>query len=195
MTHGKRIGLLGGSFDPVHLGHLMAAQDALEGMNLGQVVLIPAARSPLKARNPLGADEDRLALLSAAIDGDPRFALSTVELERGGTSYTIDTIEAVTAGSSDRFFWIIGADQAASLDAWHKIEALVRKVEFIVLARPGFAWDPDRMPKGARFSFLESHLMEVSSSDIRDRLRAGRSIRFMVPEGVASEIETRHLYG
>ena len=87
-----------------------------------------------------------------------------MELERGGTSYTIDTIEAVTAGSSDRFFWIIGADQAASLDAWHKIEALVRKVEFIVLARPGFAWDPDVCPRGPG-SVLESHLMEVSSSE------------------------------
>lgn len=195
MTRQKRIGLLGGSFDPIHLGHLMVAQDAIEGMELDRVTLIPASRSPLKSGTPMASDDDRLALLQAAIAGDPRFELSTVELQRGGTSYTIDTIEELTGGSSDRFFWIIGADQAASLKAWHRIEALVRMVEFIVVARPGFAWDPDDMPAGSRFHVLESHLMEVSSSEVRDRVREGKSIRFLVPEGVATGIEKRHLYG
>jgi nicotinate-nucleotide adenylyltransferase len=195
MTNGKRIGLLGGSFDPVHLGHLMAAQDAFEGMALDRVVLVPAARSPLKVRNPIARDEDRVALLRAAIDGDPRFTVSTSELERGGTSYTIDTVNAFTADTADRYFWIIGADQAASLKAWYRIDDLVRKVEFIVLARPGSAWDPADMPGEARFQTVDSHLMAVSSSDIRDRVRNGKSIRFLVPEDVASEIEKRHLYG
>lgn len=195
MTESKRIGLLGGSFDPVHLGHLMVAQDAIERMALDRVTLIPAARSPLKNRAPMASDDDRLALLRAAIDGDPRFALSTAELRRGGTSYTVETIDEMTRGASAQFFWIIGADQAASLKAWHRIEDLVGMVEFIVLPRPGFAWDPDSLPPGARFHVLESHLMEISSSEIRDRVHKGRSIRFLVPEGVATEIEKRHLYG
>lgn len=195
MTRPGRIGLLGGSFDPIHLGHLMVAQDAIEGLALDRVTLIPAARSPLKTRTPMASDDDRLALLRAAITEDPRFELSTVELQRGGTSYTIETIEELSRRKSDQFFWIIGADQAASLRAWHKIDALVRMVEFIVLARPGFTWDPEQMPPGARFHVLESHRMEISSSEIRDRVRAGRSIRFLVPEGVATEIEKRHLYG
>lgn len=195
MTESKRIGLLGGSFDPIHLGHLMVAQDAIEGMALDRVTLIPAARSPLKNRAPMASDDDRLALLRAAIDGDPRFELSTVELRRGGTSYTVETIDEMTQGISAQFYWIIGADQAASLKAWHRIGDLVGMVEFIVLARPGFSWDPASLPPGARYHVVESHLMEISSSEIRDRVRKGKSIRFLVPEGVATEIEKRHLYG
>ncbi len=195
MSEEKRIGLLGGSFDPIHLGHLMVAQDAIEGMALDQVILMPAARSPLKPRNPKASDEDRLAMLVAAIEGDVRFELSTLELERGGMSYSIETVEQLALGSQDRLFWILGADQAACLNAWHRIDDLVQKVEFIVLARPGFAWDSGLLPRNTRFHTLESHVVSISSSEIRERLRARKSIRFMVTEGVATVIEKRHLYG
>jgi len=195
MSEEKRIGLLGGSFDPIHLGHLMVAQDAIEGMALDQVILMPAARSPLKPRNPKASDEDRLAMLVAAIEGDVRFELSTLELERGGMSYSIDTVEQLALGSKDRLFWILGADQAACLNAWHRIDDLVQKVEFVVLARPGFSWDSGLLPRTARVHTLESHLVSVSSSEIRERVRARKSIRFMVTEGVATVIEKRHLYG
>lgn len=186
---------MGGSFDPVHHGHLIAAQDALEGLELDRVIFFPAARSPLKDRTPEASDEDRLAMLQAGIAGESRFSISTLEFERGGVSYSIDTVEEqVRLSPGARLFWILGGDQAATLRHWYRIADLVRIVEFIVLARPGSAWDRGNLPEGARVHPIESHTFSVSSSELRERIRNGRSVRFLLPEGVASLIKTRHLY-
>ena len=192
----EKIGLMGGSFDPVHLGHLIAAQDALEALGLDRVLFIPAARSPLKDRSPVASDQDRLALLRRALEGESRFGLSTLEYERGGISFTIDTIEELRRRlPGARLYWIIGADQAISLKDWHRVRDLVRELEFIILARPGFAWDPGNLPEGTRFHAVDAHTFSVSSSELRARIREGVSVRFLLPEGVATLIKTLHLYG
>jgi len=192
---GRRLGLLGGSFDPIHLGHLMAARDAFESMNLERVVFVPTAQSPLKNTTPGITDEVRLELLDAAIAGDPRFDLSRVEIDRGGISYTIDTVDLFSAADPEaRLFWIIGADQAASLKTWHRIDELAARVEFIVLKRPGSSWPPPGIAPGIRLHTLQSHACDVSSSEIRRRVHQGLSVRFFVPEGVATLITRLQLY-
>lgn len=191
----RRLGYLGGSFDPVHIGHMMAAQDALEAMSLEKVVFVPTAQSPLKEATPGITDEDRVELLRAAIGPDRRFGISMAELRRGGVSYTIDTLGVLTEENPDaRLFWIIGADQASSLNAWHRIDELAALVEFIVLERPGFDWRPPDLTPGIRVHAIRSHVFDVSSSEIRHRVRAGRSVRFLIPEGVATLIENRQHY-
>ncbi|MEZ5275147.1 MAG: nicotinate-nucleotide adenylyltransferase [Opitutaceae bacterium] len=191
----EKIGLMGGSFDPVHLGHLIAAQDAMEAVGLDRVLFIPAARSPLKDRSPVASDKDRLALLERALEGESRFGLSTLEYDRGGISFTIDTVEELRRLLPEtRFYWIIGADQAASLKDWHRVDDLVRQLEFIILARPGFVWDSGGMPEGTRFHAVQAHTFSVSSSEVRERIREGRSVRFLLPEGVATLIKNLHLY-
>ena len=191
----RRLGFLGGSFDPVHLGHLMAAQDAFESMALEKVVFVPTAQSPLKEAIPGITDEDRLALLWAAIGQDGRFDISMSEINRGGVSYTIDTVDVLTDENPDaRLFWIIGADQAASLSGWHRIDELAVRVEFIVLDRPGYNWRGSGPEPGIRLHPIKSRLLDISSSEIRRRARAGLSLKNLVPEEVASEISRLHLY-
>lgn len=191
-----RLGILGGSFDPVHLGHLLAAQDAWENAGLDRVVFMPAAQAPLRSAAPQATAEQRLALLRAALEGDDRFALSTLELERGGTSYTIDTVQAFRAlHPAAELFWIIGADQAARLPLWHQIAALSQLVQFIVLARPGFpASPPTALPEGLRLLPVPMHECAISSSEIRLRLAAGKPVRLFLPAPVADLIEREHLY-
>lgn len=192
---GRRLGFLGGSFDPVHLGHLMAAQDAFESMALEKVVFVPTSQSPLKDTMPGITDGDRLELLQTAIAGDRRFEISTVELDRGGVSYTAETAETLSeANPQARLFWILGADRASGLKAWHRIDELAARVEFIVLERPGFEWCPPDPGSGIRVHAIRSHVFDVSSSEIRQRVGAGRSLRFLVPEGVATRIENRQHY-
>jgi nicotinate-nucleotide adenylyltransferase len=191
----KRIGIFGGSFDPVHLGHLVAAQDACEHMLLDRVLFVPAAQAPLKGIAPRLDGVQRLALLRVAVAGDPRFELSTVELDRGGVNYSIDTARALCATDpAARWYWIIGADQAARLAEWRQIAELGALVEFIVLARPGFAGEPRDLPPTVRLHVAPMHVFDVSSSEIRDRLAASRPVRHFLPASVAELIERHHLY-
>ena len=191
-----RLGIFGGGFDPVHLGHLLAAQDALEHAPLDRVVFMPAAQAPLKEQAPGLAGPQRLALLRAAIAGEPRFEVSTLELDRGGTSYSIDTARALLVDRPEaELFWIIGTDQAARLGAWRDIATLATLVQFIVLARPGYALPPAAMlPPGVRLHSVAVHELAISSSEIRARLAAGQSARLFLPQPVADHIEREHLY-
>ena len=191
-----RIGVMGGSFDPVHLGHLIAAQDAREAMALDRVIFMPAAQAPLKDSAPRVTDAARLALLRAALAGQPGFEVSAMELERRGVSYSIDTARALRhAHPVDTLYWIIGTDQLARLAHWREISALSALVEFIVLARPGFADpSPADLPPGARIHAVSAHVVEISSSDVRARIAAGRSIRWLVPAAVAEHISSENLY-
>jgi nicotinate-nucleotide adenylyltransferase len=191
-----RLGIFGGSFDPVHLGHLLAAQDALEQAPLDRVIFMPTAQAPLKD-GPPGLDGPlRLALLQAAIAGDARFEVSTLELERGGTSYTVDTARALQAAHPGTdLFWIIGADQAARLGQWRDLGVLARLVQFVVLARPGFVVPPvAERPPGVRLLPVAVHEFAISSSEIRARLASGRSVRYFLPAPVADRIEREQLY-
>jgi nicotinate-nucleotide adenylyltransferase len=192
----SRLGIFGGSFDPVHLGHLLAAQDALEQADLHQVVFMPAARAPLKDRGPGATGEQRLAMLRAAVAGDARFGVSTLELQRAGISYTIDTVRALQKTNPDaELFWIIGADQAGLLPQWREIAVLGELVQFIVLARPGFGLPTvAHRPAGLRLMPVAVHEFAISSSEIRLRLAARKPVRLFLPAPVADLIERGQLY-
>ncbi len=192
----QRIGVMGGSFDPVHLGHLIAAQDAREALRLDRVILMPAAQAPLKAGEPRVSDATRLALLRAAVVDTPGLEVSTLELERGGVSYTVDTARALRhAHPVDSLFWIIGADQAAQLSRWREIGVLAALVEFIALARPGYAFPPaSALPAGVRLHPVTAHTVEISSSEVRSRIAAGLPVRCFLPPEVARRIESENLY-
>jgi len=191
----RRLGVMGGSFDPVHLGHMIAAQDAREALGLDRVIFMPAAHAPLKDAAPRVSDAVRLELLRAAVAGDPALEVSALELERGGVSYTIDTARALRhAHPVDSLFWIIGTDQAARLAQWREIGALGALVQFIVLTRPGHAAPAQAAPAGVTLHPVTAHAVEISSSEIRARLAAGRPVRWFLPAPVADRIEAGHLY-
>lgn len=191
----RRIGVMGSSFDPVHLGHLIAAQDAAEQMALEQVLFMPASRTPLKRAEETLSGEQRAALLAAAIEKFPQFVLSRMELDRAGTSYTIDTARALRREfPKERLFWIIGADQAAQIDQWRDIETLATLVEFIVLPRPGVPETKPSGPAALQLHRIKSHAFEISSSEVRERIARGLSVRLFLPDAVADAIEREGLY-
>jgi len=184
-------GILGGSFDPVHHGHLIAAGRAAEALGLDTVLFIPCARQPLKTQAPAAGPADRAAMVRLAIEGEAKFALDTMELDRPGPSYTVDTLRALLARAPEqRLVLIMGADAAAHLARWRAADEVARLAEVAVLTRPG-APEPN--------SALVKHLVatpaiEISASDVRARVLAGKSIRYLVPDAVGAYIVKRRLY-
>ncbi len=188
--HVERVGLFGGSFDPVHLGHLILAEAALEELQLERIIFIPAALSPFKTeRPPAASDESRLAMLREAIASEARFSVDDRELSREGPSYTIDTVRELLGDYPGvRFLYLIGADNLKDLPRWHEIEELRNLVDFAVLDR-GNAPELEscELPVVRR-------RIDLSSTEIRERLAKGLSIRFMLPERVYDFIMTHHPY-
>lgn len=191
---GRKIGLLGGTFDPVHLAHLHMAEVAKEECGLEEIWFVPAKSPPHKQGQPLTPAEHRLAMLRLAIEEVPYFKLCLVEFEREGPSYTIDTVIALqNRHPFDQFYFIIGEDMAASLDRWERIDQLLMRITFIVLTRPGVTkgdWAPWQ-ERIIHVPMLPSHL---SSTLIRKRVQEGKSIRFLVPEKVYAYIAQHRLY-
>ena len=198
-----RIGLYGGTFDPVHHGHLIGARDALEQARLDALVWIPCARSPHKAGRPLTPDADRLALLRKALDTlkEPRFSISGLEIARArqnpaAPSYTIDTVRAFgETFPGAELFWIIGADQIAKLDTWKEAAALRRLVTFLVLDRIGSDGRarPGKLPRHV-VPLPAPRAVTISATEIRRRVRAGLPVDHLVPGPVAASIAKRGLY-
>ncbi|HVU32619.1 MAG TPA: nicotinate-nucleotide adenylyltransferase [Opitutaceae bacterium] len=190
-----KIGFLGGSFDPVHFGHLLAAQDAVEQHALDRLILVPAAQAPLKANDVQSGAEDRLAMLRAAVEHDRRFEISDWELRRGGISYTIDSARHFRElYPNDRLFWIIGGDQLPNLHLWRDIGELVKLVEFIFLERPGYPVKAHPAIAGLKLWRCDGHLLAVSSTELRDRARRGLSLEFFIPHKAVVYIQERGLY-
>jgi nicotinate-nucleotide adenylyltransferase len=190
-----KIGLLGGSFDPIHFGHLLAAQDACERHGLGRLFLVPAAQPPLKAHGAQSSPEDRLAMVRAAVEGDRRFEVSDFELRRGGVSYSIDTARHFRERfPGDDLCWIIGGDQLPQLHLWKDIGELAKLVEFVLLERPGFPSGAAPAVPGLRLSRCDGHLMAVSSTELRERARRGLPLDYFVPRRTIQCIEERRLY-
>ncbi|MCS1411856.1 MAG: putative nicotinate-nucleotide adenylyltransferase [Verrucomicrobia subdivision 3 bacterium] len=189
----NQIGLYGGSFDPIHLGHLLVAQAAYEELQLDKLVFIPAARSPFKPDSePLEAHQ-RLRLIRLALAGRTEFDVYESEIQSGGVSFTIDTVRRfITRYPSARFIYLIGTDHIATLPQWKEAAALSELVEFAVIPRLGEQMVDS--PVGFRCRFLRGFPIELSSSAIRDRIRAGRSIDLMVPAAVAEVIYHYRLY-
>jgi nicotinate-nucleotide adenylyltransferase len=188
------LALYGGSFDPVHCAHLEVARAVLQQAEVDKVIFIPAARSPLKSDNAIASDSERVEMLRIAISGESRFELDLCEIERGGVSYTVDTLESIR-GRHDgaRIYWIIGADQVELLPRWHRIEAIVSKAEFLVLGRPGYSVARPAIA-GLRCLEIDAPAMPHSSSEIRARLAAGAKVSDWLPDGVEAFISSRGLY-
>lgn len=196
--HGPRsvkIGFLGGSFDPVHFGHLMAAQDAFEQHQLDRLVLVPAAQAPLKPTDVQSTSEERLEMLRAAVGWDRRFEISDVELRRGGVSYTIDSARHFRAlYPNDSLYWVIGGDQLPKLHLWKDVRELVQLVEFIFLERPGFPVRAHPDIPGLRLHRCDGHLLAISSTELRERSRRSLSLDYFVPHKAIVYIKEKRLY-
>lgn len=201
-----RIGILGGSFDPVHLGHLGVARAVADALALDRVRLMPAAQAPLRDASVRASGEQRAAMLRLALaelaesEGERRLEVDETELRRGGVSYTVDTLRALrSARPADEFIWIVGADQLARLGHWREPEELARLAEWAAYARPGFAWANLAEPavRGLRVLRVEpagGALWDVSSSDIRARLARGEDVRGRLPDKVVEYIRENGLY-
>ena len=186
-----RIGIFGGTFDPPHVGHLLAASDAYEALNLDRVIWVPAAGQPLKSAI-VASSADRLAMVQALIGDDPRFSVDPIEIERGGLSFTVETLRALRerwkSDASLALVLLLGADAAATLPQWREPAEVMRLAEVVVLRRGG------ETSTTAAGRSIDSRRVDVSSTEIRARVSAGRSIRGFVPEPVAAYIEGRRLY-
>ena len=179
----------------MHFGHLLAAQDVYEQYQFDRLILVPAAQAPLKPKEVQSSLEDRLVMLRAAIEWDKRFEISDVELRRGGVSYTIDSVRHFRAiFPDDELYWIIGGDQLPRMNLWKDIEELARIIEFIFLERPGHPAKPTPDIPGLRLHRCDGHLIEISSSELRDRVRRGLSLHYFCPQKVINHIEARRLY-
>lgn len=199
-----RIGLLGGSFDPPHLGHCIMARDALEAAKLDRVLFVPAATPPHKRDRELTPPEHRLAMLRRAIEGNPAFGILENELARGGLSFTVDTVRALVAAQPETdWHWIIGADTLPELHTWKDIDALLELCTILTVYRPGV--DPQRLAASAlnlspasaaraARHLVPGHGIGISSTGIRERVRQGLPIEYLVNPGVAAYIARHHLY-
>jgi len=189
----RRIGVIGGTFDPIHNGHLLLARFALEEIPLNEVLFIPAADPPLKP-GAFAPGAERLAMVEHAIARCGDFSASRVELDRPGKSYTVDTLKILHQMHLDSaFFFIIGADNAAQMNSWHDPEGILAQCTVVTGSRSTntSGGDPRLID---RLLFIDTPLIDLSSTQIRKRLAAGRSIRYMVPETVETYIREKGLY-
>lgn len=189
-----RLAILGGSFDPPHVGHLLAATDACEQLALDRLVFVPAATQPLKAGLARASADQRLAMVRLLVEGDPRFEVSALEVERGGLSYTVDTLAHFEAQHPDAArFLLLGSDVLGSFARWRDPERIVALAQPVLLTRHG---DPDTdVPRVLRdVRRLPTRRIDVSSTEIRERIRAGRPIRGFVTDAVAAYIGRGGLY-
>ncbi|OZC02148.1 nicotinate-nucleotide adenylyltransferase [Rubricoccus marinus] len=191
-----RLGFFGGSFNPPHIGHLAVAEACREGAALDRVTWIPTATSPHKqGRTDVASGAERLALVRAAIDGNEAFSASGVEVEREGVSYTVDTLRALRQRHrDDELFWIVGGDSLASFATWREPREILRLATLVAYPRPGA--DLGAVPGWvmARTVLVEAPRLEISSTEIRRRLGAGTSVRYLVPDAVREAIRQRQLY-
>ena len=183
----KKIGIYGGSFDPIHHGHLILALDALEKLQLETVIFVPAAISPHKLGREPTSPAIRLEMLRAAIEGEALFSFDAMELERPPPSYAVETIEVLRQREpAAEFFFLIGEDNVARLSTWHRFPELSKMVQFVVLDRSG-------LRTGHPYPAIRRHL-DISATDIRNRVASRRSIRYLVPRAVETIIRERQLY-
>lgn len=206
MTNFKetRLGILGGSFNPVHIGHLLLAQTLCDALELSRIIFVPCATPPHKKASSLLPAKHRLAMLELAIEGIINFEVSDIEIQRGGTSYSIDTVRQLKQLHPNvELYFIVGTDTLKELHTWRKIEELLSLCHIAAAARPGpstanlTAADiklPAPWPERLLANIVSSRLIDISSSDIRYRLAEGLSVRFMVPQSVEMYILEHRLW-
>lgn len=189
----------GGSFNPIHHGHLICARHLAEVGGFQRVVLIPSGQPPHKPHaTDLALPEHRLAMCRLAAASEPElFGVEDLELTRLGPSYTIDTAHDLQTRGWGKVHWLIGADMLAILPQWHQAQALLETVEFVVMARPGWTMDWSALPapfRKLRHNVLEAPLIQISATDLRQRVAQGRSIAFLTPPPVVEYIQLHRLY-
>jgi len=187
----KRIAIFGGTFNPVHMGHLVMAELSRERYRLDEIIFMPSCLPPHKTISNLALAEDRHAMVKAAVRGNPFFKVSDYEIKKRGKSYTIETVTRFREKYKDaELFFIVGADSYKQLSTWKDIEGILKIVTFIVVNRPGYR------EKGGKIKHLSVTMpgLEISSSYIRQRLKQGKSIKYLVPDSIIRYIEEQKLY-
>ena len=187
---GMRVGILGGTFDPIHIGHLIAASSVYEELNLDSVVFIPAGDPWQKRDRELSTGQQRLEMVRLATEGDTRFQVSDIEIARSGPTYAIDTVrEWKKANPADELFWIVGSDALSGIPSWHEWEAFVNEVTIVAVNRVG---QNDSVP----FDFVSVEMPEVriSATELRDRFTNHSDTQYLVPQKVSQYISDQGLY-
>ena len=197
----RRLGILGGTFDPIHHGHLVAAEEVRHQLALDLVLFVPAGVPPHKPTHPISAAHHRLRMVELAIAGKPYLSLSRVDVDRRGPCYTVETLELLRAdwGAGPEFFFIEGSDSLAEMPTWYQPQRLIELCEVAVVARAGIEVDliqlEEQLPGlGARLHWVRMPQLEISSSDLRARVRDGRPISYLVPPAVEEYIVEHRLY-
>jgi nicotinate-nucleotide adenylyltransferase len=211
----ERWGVLGGTFDPVHYGHLRAAESVREAMALDRIVFVPARVPPHKARPTVTAAEDRYRMVEAAVSHQATFDVSPIEIERQGPSYTLDTLDQLAGDSRREVFFITGIDAFREIRTWHRWEALLQSHSFVVHGRPGYGLAgalevvpdslrsrlvelrngaPPPLDRGPSIYLVSALTLNISATEIRALLRSGRSVRYLVPPEVEAYIVKHRLY-
>ena len=193
----QRIGVLGGSFDPIHIGHLLIAEIIREELGFQKVLFIPAKIHPLKNNTQITAPEHRLKMVELAVASNPYFQVSDIEIRSRRVSYTVDTIRELKQQypqSDYRLYFLMGQDNVNQLHLWKDPHVLVRECQIIAFGRPGFQPATSADPYLQFIQFLRIPLLEISATEVRERLRRGRSVRYMVPDPVMAYIRRHRLY-
>jgi nicotinate-nucleotide adenylyltransferase len=196
----QRIGLFGGTFDPPHLAHLILGEYAAEALGLSTLLFVPAADPPHKRNEEKTPVEHRLAMLALAVADNPRFTISRVDIDRPGPHYSVDTVQIVQSENPGAdIFFVIGSDSLRDLLTWHRPDLLIERCTLAVIRRPGADVRPEmhqnELPGlAAQVQMVDAPLLEISSTSIARRLREGRSVRYLVPDGVLTYIGDNQLY-
>ncbi len=193
----RKIGLFGGTFDPVHNGHLIIAEYLRDELKLDEVWFIPTKLHPFKSSQLISSDYDRMEMLKLAISSNPYFRTSDVEIKRPGVSYTIDTINELNqkyADQSAKFFFFMGMDNVNEFYRWKSPQQILEKCQVVAFGRPGFVPNKHAKPFLHYIQFIQVPLLEISATFIRQRVKEGRSIRYLVPDKVIDYIKKKQLY-
>jgi len=190
-----RLGVMGGTFDPIHNGHLVAASEACSRFGLDEVIFVPTGQPWQKTDRTVSSAEDRYLMTVIATASNPRFSVSRVDIDRAGPTYTIDTLRELRdqRGAGAEFYFITGADALGEILTWHDRDELFRLAHFVGCTRPGHALADPGLPAG-RVSLVEVPALAISSTDCRDRVRRGEPIWYLVPDGIVQYINKRGLY-
>ncbi|WP_213454062.1 nicotinate-nucleotide adenylyltransferase [Rhizomonospora bruguierae] len=191
----RRIGIMGGTFDPIHHGHLVAASEVADLFELDEVVFVPTGQPWQKGMDSVSSPEDRYLMTVVATASNPRFQVSRVDIDRRGPTYTVDTLRDLHAvyGADSELFFITGADALEKILSWKDPDAMFALAKFIGVTRPGFVLSDEHLPADT-VHLVEVPAMAISSTDCRARVAAGKPVWYLVPDGVVQYIAKRNLY-